>query len=243
MSHWFDFGQWNNFLNEIKSQKSELENSDKIWYRGVHDQVYTLIPSLFRYKNGKEKEGDLFNKYKQISSKLFSERKNDWEVLFDMQHHYIPTRLLDWTEVLGVAVFFALLNNIDNDAAIYILDPLALNKHSSRHNIPMINEDKGFDYKEIYWDKKPLPPNFPIAIEVPSQSDRILAQRGKFTIHGDNESPIEKQFPDFVRKVVLSRGTMEGATEFLKNSGINEFSMFPDIIGLAPFIKNIVDLN
>jgi len=33
---------------------------------------------------------------------------NSWEALADMRHFGIPTRLLDWTEVLLIAVFFAL---------------------------------------------------------------------------------------------------------------------------------------
>jgi hypothetical protein len=53
-------------------------------------------------------------------------RDSDWHYLFDMQHHYIPTRLLDWTTVLGVAIFFALLKDY-GDSAIFMLNPEALN--------------------------------------------------------------------------------------------------------------------
>jgi hypothetical protein len=124
-----------------------------------------------------------------------------------MQHYYIPTRLLDWTEVLGVAVFFALLERPGYEshepAAVYLLDPYLLNSKSRKRDVPMVSDDPGFNYKTLYWEKKPMPPEKPIAIEAPFQNDRMMAQRGKFTIHGDDLRPIEEINPDCVRKVTI----------------------------------------
>ncbi|MBV8970101.1 MAG: FRG domain-containing protein [Verrucomicrobia bacterium] len=33
--------------------------------------------------------------------------QDDWDILFAMQQYRTPTRLLDWTEGLGVALYFA----------------------------------------------------------------------------------------------------------------------------------------
>jgi FRG domain len=240
---YFNFSEWCDFLNNIRDAEDRLGSPHVVWYRGVSDESYKLIPSLIRRSNGVIKEQELFQKYRISSCLLHPDRKSDWELLFDMQHYYIPTRLLDWTEVLGIAVFFALLKNDSQDAAVYLLNPSLLNTKSSRNDIPLVSDDKEFDYKRIYWEKKPVPPVHPIAIEAPSQNGRIYAQRGKFTIHGMNIQSIEDQFPDCVQKVILTHRMKEGAREYLKISGINEFSVFPDIVGLAPFLQEIVGIK
>jgi FRG domain len=62
--------------------------------------------------------------------------RNDWDVLFAMQHYGTPARLLDWTEVLGVAVYFATLGvdeaNPDGGPppCVWVLNPYALNAAS-----------------------------------------------------------------------------------------------------------------
>jgi hypothetical protein len=243
MSKWLNFAQWDSFLTKIRNAEESFSNSETLWYRGHSKSSYELVPSLFRFPKGKLKERDLFEKYKQIAVRVFPKRKDDWELLFDMQHHYVPTRLLDWTEVLGIAVFFALLDVESDDAAVFILDPKRLNGKSYKNRIPLVSEDKEFDYEKIYLDKQPLPPKDPIAIEVPFQNKRITAQKGKFTIHGDDEKPLDVLYPDCVKKITLPVNAFKGAKEFLRISGINEFSVFPDIVGLAPFIKNIVNLH
>lgn len=45
----------------------------------------------------------------------------DWLAL--MQHHHAPTRLLDWTESLWVAAYFAVESNWNSDGAIWWFNP------------------------------------------------------------------------------------------------------------------------
>ncbi|MSP01891.1 MAG: FRG domain-containing protein [Acetobacteraceae bacterium] len=99
---------WPKFLAAVRKARSNLGNPDAVWYRG-HSQVdYQLVPSLLRHKQGVDKENVLFGEYERSARRFLERRTDDWELLVDMQHYGIPTRLLDWTGVLGIALAFAL---------------------------------------------------------------------------------------------------------------------------------------
>ena len=78
-----------------------------------------------------------------------------------MQHYWIPTRLLDWTYVMGVAIAFILHNDYESaeNSALYILDPVALNRKSGRDEVVNLPEDPSFKYREMYWDGRPVVPD------------------------------------------------------------------------------------
>lgn len=61
-----------------------------------------------------------------------------------------------------------------------------------------------------------------------------------FTIHGDDERSLEEQCPSCVRKVLLPETARIGALEFLQFSSLNELSIFPDMVGVASHIRNLV---
>lgn len=237
------YQDWNQFLFWIHRAIEELGNPEVIWYRGMTNYSYSLIPSLLRFSNGLEKEKDLFEKYQQVAIRFFPDRKADWEDLTDMQHYGLPTRLLDWTEVLGIAIFFSLLRNDEKDSVIYVLDPISLNRESNRERILQLGKEEQFDYKELYWEHRPVPAQHPIAAEMRFQNERIFAQKGKFTIHGRNHFPLEEQFPDYVKKIRLPISAFDGATNFLEMAGINELSVFPDIVGLVPYLIDLVGMD
>ena len=114
---------WPEFLEHVSQAREELGSPDLIWYRGVSRADYKLVPSLLRVPNGLSKEQVLFNEYQRSAARFIATRSNDWESLFDMQHYGIPTRLLDWSDVLGIAIAFALYDQNDDaqDSSIYLL--------------------------------------------------------------------------------------------------------------------------
>ena len=122
------------------------------------------------------------------------------------------------------------------DAALFILDPVALNKMSGLSGVKHVPDDKDFDYQSVYWNKKPFAAQHPIAIEAPFQNPRIMAQRGVFTVQGDDPEPVETQCPEAVRKVILPAGARGGVMEFLNDANLNQYTIYPNIFGMAQHI-------
>lgn len=242
----FTANSWNELLDCVKQAKQALGNPNQLWFRGQSRAAYALLPSLLRTPTGATKEQLVFQKFVQYSFRNFPRRASDWETLFDMQHYGIPTRLIDWSENLGIATFFAVNyrgpNARNEDAAIYLLDATALNNYSHIPKIPLVPEDVDFDYKKIYWHKKPFAPIYPIAIEPLFQNDRILAQKGMFTVHGDNTDPIETLCPKAVKKIVITPQAVAGAMEFLEIANIDARSVYPDMAGIADYVRRLAGI-
>ena len=226
---------WSTFLYFIRSFREELGNPETVWYRGQSSVDYKLVPSLLRKKNGFEKERDLFQEYQKSAARLHPARGNDWQLLFDMQHYGLPTRLLDWTTVLGVAVTFAVYDGRDDeDSAIYILNPTTLNKRSGVKGIRRVPEDgQNYEYKQMYWEGKPAIPSLPIAIDSNFQNDRIAAQNGTFTVHGTELEPFDSSMDNYVFRVILGHSAKREAREFLEYANLNAFSIYPDMVGMV----------
>lgn len=239
---------WAKFLDNVKKAKADLGNPDTLWYRGHSNADFYLLATLLRYENGLEKEQFLYASFQKFADRLLKRRDSEWETLFEMQHYGVPTRLLDWSETFGIALFFAAhYNQIyypDKNAAIYLLDPVALNRLSSISEVYRVPKDEGrFSYTAIYWRRSPFAASAPIAIEPIFINDRMLAQRGMFTVHHDSIEPLEKKFPTAIKKVMLPSEVIPAAMEFLNLSNINMYSVFPDLAGIARYLADYTGLK
>ncbi len=229
---------WQGFLDAVRDARESLGKPGVIWYRGQSRDHFRLVPSLLRHPLGISKEQVLFNEYERSAPRLKVDKGNDWELLIDMQHYGIPTRLLDWTDVLGVALAFALYDSKDDheDSAIYLLDPLALNKKTQIGAIKRVPNDATYTYKAIYWHSNPFAALAPIAMDCLLRNERIAAQSGYFTVHGANVQPIDDQAPECIRKIVLCSKVKPAVREFLEYANLNSLSIYPDVVGMARHI-------
>jgi FRG domain len=259
---------WYQFLDQIREAESRVKNRDNIWYRGHKKAKYKLVPSLFRslavdktderalltekdQALVRDKEHALLGDFVRLGGRDFikhvfkasDDLDEDWSTLFDMQHYEVPTRLLDWTLTLGVAIAFAVMDREETNesAAVYVLDPAALNKRAKINDeIIEIRKDGFFKYKELYWEGKHWGiPEKPVAIAPPKGywNERMAKQYSAFTVHGSDKRGIEKIFPEVVTKVVLPAVALNGAREFLTHAHILEVDIYPDVAGLARYIQ------
>ena len=96
--------EWYDVLEAVRAAREQLGDPATVWYRGHSNGHWSLIPGLHRWPDGLAKEQALFGEFQRSAARLVTKRDDDWETLFDMQHYGVPTRLLDWTEALGVAM-------------------------------------------------------------------------------------------------------------------------------------------
>lgn len=233
---------WNDFLSEVRAAEADLGNPLEVWYRGHSHQGWTLVPSLPRETDWERKEKALFLEFTKSASRLFDRRTSDWETLFDMQHYWVPTRLLDWTTVMGVAIAFILHGDYSDaeDSALFVLDPLALNRLSGRDEVINVPEDKSFDYQTIYWQHKPVKIEKPLAIRPGAQSDRLHAQKGVFTVAGSLPTGFETAAAACFKKIILPSAAKPEAREFLRWANLDEYTIYPDIVGMSRHIRRKV---
>jgi FRG domain. len=246
------------FTHLVSSYSSEY--NEPIWFRGVGNIKFPLIPSLFR-KNGIDNEESIREIEVRIMS-IFKERAlphlkfpcaNDWEWLFLMQHHGVPTRLLDWTENPFIALYFALSSacKIDDaergDAGVWLLRPLAWNAKYSmgtgnrRRIISVIETESVAGYTPM--DARSISP---VAISAYHNSSRIIAQRGSFILFGTQVTPLDTLCADSTDadkktlvKAVIPKESIHSLLSQLHNIGYTESAIFPDLDGLARDIRRI----
>lgn len=163
-----------NIVSEIKQKYFE---KNKIWFRGQGVSTYFLNPSLFRTDNGIEKEKEIFLEYKRLVTGIGLNRNSEWETLIDMQHYGVPTRLLDWTSNLGIALYLATTSSVNELLmSSYIMNPLELNALFGKNGISILaNDSMGLSYVTNYVDRNPFPARYPIAIKCDNINSRLKA--------------------------------------------------------------------
>jgi hypothetical protein len=99
------------------------------WWRGHAQEPWPLLPGAFRPNVGdSEKHFAARFVQKAPSRYLHCPTFNDFSSwLFLMQHHGLPTRLLDWSESPLAALFFAVREHSSVDACLWVLNPFKLN--------------------------------------------------------------------------------------------------------------------
>jgi hypothetical protein len=157
-----------------------------------------------------------------------------------MQHHGLPTRLFDWIESALVALYFALRDaKGENNPAVWVLDPFALNRKIARKRsqifLPTDKIVQGY-LGDPFSEKPPRPlPRGPIALNAPFHSRRIAAQRGVFTLHGQSRKALERYtvLKPHLIKIEIMRNKISIIREQILVAGITETTVFPELPSLC----------
>ncbi len=200
-------------------------------FRGVTDATHDLISKIGRPKIRKRKKQPGSNNYVHLPYHSEDERAvltmfkqqarpylgslpdSELEWLAIAQHHGLPTRLLDWTDSLLVAAWFAVekggMPEKGVDSAVWITK-----------GVPSVD----FDHNA------PLDLDEPKTYRPPHISPRISAQGSVLMIC---PNPTEIVTLPFSEKIVIARSAEFTIKKRLNACGVNRRHLFPDLSGLT----------
>jgi len=230
------------------------------WFRGHPETYNNLTPGIFREKYSfqfsvkPDFELRIYEEFKRIAPSLSNmdySSYGDIEWLFVMQQYGLPTRLLDWSESILVAAFFAVEKIHESDAELWALFPDKLNHKYGFEGMPIIRYNKDLQFlasehrhtnpkglsKELNLKKIP---DTPMALRPPIQFDRMVFQQSVFTIHPKpkRNKSIESILPDkeHLIRYLIPKNFKKKILSDLYSIGINRRTLFGDLISLSESI-------
>jgi hypothetical protein len=234
----------------LKKLRRICKNKPAVWFRGQAVAKWKLQPSIMRPPHSPDDEVVLLKKFKQNAVPLIDVapiREDEW--LFLMQHHSVPTRLLDWTESPLVALYFAVAEAKDakhrkKDAALWCLYPHVLNDLAGihmepEHDIPSFGHEKYLDdYLPTRATGITTASKQPVALIAPRPFRRMHVQQGVFTIFHRNITPLEKlenkqgKQPHIVKFIIPAAAKSKLRQELLLLQ-IDRLALFPELENVA----------
>lgn len=257
----------------------------ELWFRAEDQRHYAsrLQPGVCRQRESGlrksadkllEIENDLYEDFRRCATQLSVSDApsidDEWNSYFLMQHHGVPTRLLDWTDGSLIALHFAINKKKrvpESGSTVYVLDPHWLAKLLRNHPDRKDAEERWKKYAaehpsdldEDEWERLYLPPEkdeikikllktpvTPMLWDLWHVTRRIAAQRSRFMIFGTDPMwlvNLAKGRGSRLMAITIPRNAIDRIRRELKDSGITESVVFPDFDGLGRELKQVWEMR
>lgn len=194
-------------------------------FRGHSNSAFKLIPSVGRgdhtSKDRQKYEKSLFDIFcREARGYLTVLPSNEWEWLSVAQHHGLPTRLLDWTHNILVALYFVVEANPSEDGSLFALR--STTKASERVR-----------------DGSPFSIDKPVKFYPNIVTPRIRAQEGVFVVCTELEACLDETLRKEwkLETLRIPASSKQRLRYELFRLGVHASALFPDVDGLAERLK------
>jgi hypothetical protein len=253
-------------ITEYVDYIEKIDGLSDLWFRGVSNENYKPQPGLV-WQGCQEHEATFEHRF-LVSYKSYIEDTSlsSWEVYALMQHHGLPTRLLDWSESALVALYFALASEPKSKeySMVWVLSPYQLNEiNHGNHRVycpaemrdPQIPSGDGVINIDSYLPPNLMPsgisnhfPSKPIAINASQHLKRVSSQKGCFTVHGANDDSVDTYMEgnDSFHAIKIDARTEKNRLAMLAKLGklgIDEEFIYQDLDSLCKRIKRQMGIN
>ena len=220
------------------------------WFRGQPDFTKQPIPSALRYEReaDRDKACDLLKDLKRYAPMKLTQvpEANDELGWLQLGQHYgLPTRLLDWTENAAIGLYFACwesdaTGDQQHDGLVFALNPVDLNrqKDPKRPRVfdPHLDRNVIRPYLKLRGRVHPRGRQT-IAVNPVWNSERIMLQKGTFTLHGSRSLALTwHEVPSLICVPILSQAKQRLLAD-LERIGVNEMSIFPEVEHMCHYLK------
>lgn len=230
------------------------------YWRGHANLSWPLRAEVFRQRNGQRYPEITLIRSFMAQAESRSQRcppiddSVGWLML--ARHYGLPTRLLDWSHSPLVALYFAAQSAEDDpnaDGCLWTIEPGRLNLQMMKERRLVASDEplaaslfrSAFDSDHAERTND-LAKGKCYAIGTREIDPRVLVQQGAFTIHGDandladidigySDSDIH---PSWRRAFRVPLASKVRVRQFLREFGIYESTLFPDLSSLAKELKN-----
>jgi len=242
---------------KVKEEIINLDKTDKqyggmIWFRGHANETWELLPTIKRNNFSQYEHRLNTSFYIKSKSRMPNTPRRDDRVFWisRMQHYGLKTRLLDWSESLLVALYFACKNekSHDRDGCLWVLNPRLLNKKQGYRNTVYHLDSKTVEpfLKEAFSSKPTIEGEYKfknkvIACLSVEHDLRILMQQSAFTIHDSNLSLQEMNIDKALIKFIIPAKLKKHLLSHLDICGFKSSTIFPDMEHVSEELVNEVE--
>lgn len=229
-----------------------------LYFRGQADLTWSLRPYVLR---DCFKEKTLILDYTQVFALDSEVTDNIERILVEMQHHDIPTRLLDWSLSPLVALFFASSDKPGRSGRIFCMNPWHVYRelrtptqlpHPTNYfeilkqSRMLLAVGRRFEEIEAYCDKKygyritSQELTEPLPIVGRYMDNRVQSQQGCFVVWGTDSLELENSslYSKNMMSCIVAKKSKENIMKELSRLGINDFTLMRDREGFSKTVKS-----